>query len=69
MPISVERDLATLQQLHEERSRNIEHVRRALSGQFGVDRDDADRVALADFGQNVHEQSQRRHRNANWVSR
>jgi len=44
----VERDLAALQQLHEERSRDVEHVRCVLGRQLGVDRDDADRVASGD---------------------
>ncbi len=65
----VERDLAALQQLHEERSRDVEHVRCVLGRQFGVDRDDADRVALTDFGQDIHEQPQRRHRDPNRVGR
>lgn len=60
----VERDLAPLQQLHQERARDIEYVRGFLRREFGMDRDDADRVALANLGQDIHEQTQRRHRHA-----
>lgn len=65
----VERDLAALQQLHEERSRHVEHVRCVLGRQFGLDRDDADCVTLTDFGQDVNEQSKRRHRDADRMGR
>ncbi len=52
----VERDLPAFQQLHEEGSRDVEHLRRVLGRQLGVDRDDADSVAFSDFGQDVDQQ-------------
>lgn len=45
----VEPDLAALQQLQQERPPDIEHIRCVLGRQFGMDRDNADRVALADL--------------------
>ena len=50
----VERNLSMFQQLNEERARNVEDVRCVLSGQFGVNRGDVDRVACANLSQNIH---------------
>lgn len=65
----VRANLAALQQLHKEGSRNIQHSRCVLGRQFGVDRNSADRVPLTNFGQDVHKQPQRRHRDADRVRR
>ena len=51
----VERHLPALQQLHKERARDVEDTRRVLRGQLRMNRDDADRIVLTDFGQDVHE--------------
>ncbi len=47
----MERNLATLQQLHQKWPRDIEHIGGILGGQFSVDRYDTDRIALTDLGE------------------
>lgn len=63
----VERNLAVLQYLNQERSRSIEFVSGLLCREFGMDWDDGDCAAFTDLGEDVDEEPQRRHRDPNRV--
>lgn len=63
----MEWNLAALQQLYQQGTRDIEHVSGLLGSEFGMDREDADRVALTNFGQDIHQQAQCRCRDADRV--
>lgn len=53
----VARDFAALQQLHQIRAGDVEHIRSFLRRKSGMDRSDAHRVVFANLGQDVHQQA------------
>jgi hypothetical protein len=64
----VERDLAALQQPHEEWTRHVEQVRRFLRRELGVDGDDGYRVAFTYLGQDVARARLAQAWVANWLA-
>ncbi|MNT22516.1 hypothetical protein D3C72_1579010 [compost metagenome] len=59
---AVERQQALFQQLDDMGPRNVEQIGCFLSRQLGMDRDNLDGIAIGQFGQDIHEQTQRRGR-------